>query len=65
MEQKTRKSPYGPLGVIALQGCTDMGKQVINTAILSSTLITRFVILVLAVIVLTSFVSLSFIFTLG
>ncbi|MBR6527901.1 MAG: ribose-phosphate pyrophosphokinase [Lachnospiraceae bacterium] len=28
MEQKTRKSPYGPLGVIALQGCTDMGKQV-------------------------------------
>ena len=27
MEQKTRKSPYGPLGVIALQGCTDMGKQ--------------------------------------
>ena len=28
MEQKTRKSPYGPLGVIALQGCTDMGKRV-------------------------------------
>jgi len=28
MEQKTRKSPYGPLGVIALQGCTDMGRQV-------------------------------------
>lgn len=28
MEQKTRKSPYGPLGVIALQGCTDMGKHV-------------------------------------
>ena len=28
MEQKTRKSPYGPLGVNALQGCTDMGKQV-------------------------------------
>ena len=28
MEQKNRKSPYGPLGVIALQGCTDMGKQV-------------------------------------
>ena len=28
MEQKTRKSPYGPLGVIALQGCTDLGKQV-------------------------------------
>ena len=29
MEQKFRKStPYGPLGVIALQGCTQMGKNV-------------------------------------
>lgn len=29
MEQKCRKAtPYGPLGVIALQGCTQMGKNV-------------------------------------
>lgn len=29
MEEKIRKStPYGPLGVIALQGCTQMGKNV-------------------------------------
>ena len=29
MEEKFRNSiPYGPLGVIALEGCTQMGKKV-------------------------------------